>query len=126
MAQVVQWSQLPELISLRLQYHLEPINLLSTGQCLVLRDHVHEYTMNKPSNIKFTLPYSENAASDHLFSDKFTYSPKAERRQSTANHHSQVWIAQEKGTTSKVTILTFRSSDLGYYVRNVLCILMYT
>ena len=39
------------------------------------------------------------------------------RKHKTADHHSQVWIAQEEDdATSKLTIFTFRSSDLGFYV----------
>ena len=123
MAQVVKWSQLPELQSLRIQYHLKPARLLSVGQCVVLRDHVHQYATNKPSNIQFTISNAEHFTS--LFSSKSALTPKPKRKQSTTNHHSQVWIAQEnKDTTSKLTIFTFRSSDLGFYVRTIVLILM--
>ena len=115
MAQVVQWSKLPELKSLRIQYHLKPTRLLSVGQCLVLRDHLHQYAPNKPSNIQYTIPNSNNSAS--LFSSISAQTSQAERKLNTANHHSQVWVAQEnENKTSKLTIFTFRSSDLGFYV----------
>ena len=116
MAQVVEWSQLPELQYLRIQYHLKPTRLLGVGQCAVLRDHSHQYATSRPSNIQFTLPNSEHSTS--LFSSTAARTPQTKRKQSTINRHSQVWIAQEnEDTTSKLTIFTFRSSDLGFYVR---------
>lgn len=120
MAQVVKWSQLPELQSLRIQYHLKPARLLSVGQCVVLRDHVHQHATKRPSNIQSTIPNDEHSIS--LFSSKSTLTPKPKRKLNTTNHHNQVWIAQEnEDTTSKLTIFTFRSSDLGFYVR-IYCI----
>ena len=120
MAQVVKWSQLPEFLLLRIQYHLKPIRLLGVGQCVVLREYLHQYATNRPSNIQFTIPNSEHSAS--LFPSISAHTPQAKRKQSTTDHHSQVWIAQEnEDTTSKLTIFTFRSSDLGYRVR-IFCI----
>lgn len=116
MAQVVKWSQLPELQSLRIQCHLKPTRLLSIGQCLVFRDHLHEYTTKKQSNIQYTIPNCEQFTS--LFSSISAQTPPAKRKQKTADYHSQVWIAQEKDdVTTNLTIFTFRSSDLGFYVR---------
>jgi len=116
MAQIVKWSQLTELQSLRIQYHLPQTRLLSTGQCLVFRDHLHEYTARKQSNIQYTIPNCEHLTS--LFSSMSAQTSPTKRKHKTADHHSQVWIAQEEDdTTSKLTIFTFRSSDLGFYVR---------
>ena len=120
MAKVVKWSQLLELQCLRLQYHLNPTVLMSVGQCVVLRDHVHQDATSRPLNIQFTIPHSEDPAS--LFSSaSAAQTPRTKRKQSTTDHHSQLWLAQEEGDEpSKLTILTFRSSDLGLYVSCIL------
>ena len=122
MMQVVKWSQLQELLSLRILHHLNPTKLLSIGQCVVLRDHLHQYTTNRPSNIQYTIPNCEKLPS--LFSSISAQTLPAKRKKKITDHHSQVWIAQEADTTrSKLTIFTFRSGDLGFYVRKSLCIL---
>ena len=114
------WNQNPRerpTMSQVVEYHLGPTRLLSVGQCQVLRDHVHQYATNKPSNIQYTIPNCECTTS--LFSCISAQTPQAERKQNTTSDHSQVWIAQEnRDATSKLTIVTFRSSDLGFYVRN--------
>ena len=110
MTQVVKWSLLPELQSLRLQYHLNPVTLLSVSQCTVLRDHVHQNVASKPSKIQYTIPNCEPYPP--LFSSISAQTPPVERENNTMDHYSQVWIAQG----NEMTILTFRSSDLGFYV----------
>ena len=112
MTQVVKWSLLPELQSLRLQYHLNPTTLLSVSQCTVWRDHVHLDVASKPSNVQYTIPNCEPYPP--LFSSISAQTPPVERQENTMDHHSQVWIAQ--GNENEMTILTFRSSDLGFYV----------
>ena len=116
MAQIVEWSLLPELKHLRIQYHLNPTELLSVGHCVVLRDHLHQCATSKPLHIQYTIPNCEHYTS--LFSSISAQTPSAKRKENTASYHSQVWIAQKnEDVTSKLTIFTFRSSDLGYYVR---------
>lgn len=118
MAQVVKWSKLPELQSLRIIHQLKPTKLLTICQCRVVRDHVHHSTTDKPQNIQHTIPNCENFKS--LFSSLSPQTPPSKRKQNVANNHTQIWIAQDKDeATTKLTIVTFRSSDLGYYVRSL-------
>ena len=115
MAQVVEWSQFPELKFLRTIHQLEPRKLLGVCQCQVVRDHVHQYATVKPENIQSTIPNCDRLKS--LFSSLSSQTPRSKRKHSTSNNHTQIWIAQEKDkVTTKLTIVTFRSSDLGYYV----------
>ena len=112
MMQVVEWSLLPELQSLRLQYHLNPTTLLSISHCTVWKDHVHQDVASKPSKIQYTIPNCE--LHPPLFCSTSAQTVSVERQDNTMDHYSQVWIAQ--GNENEMTILTFRSSDLGFYV----------
>ena len=129
MAQVVKWSQFPELKSLRTIHQLEPRKLLEICQCQVVRDHVHQLATVKPQNIQSIISNCNHFKS--LFSSLSSHTPQSKRKQSTSNNHTQIWIAQDKDeVTTKLTIVTFRSSDLGCYVstsnsvtmRLILCI----
>ena len=113
MAQIVEWSQLPELQCLRTIHHLEPRKLLGICQCQVVRDHMHQpKSQNLPQN-----PNCEDFKS--LFSSLSLQTPQSRRRQIISNKHTQIWIAQDvtDEAVTKMTIVTFRSSNLGYYVR---------
>ena len=115
MAQVVRWSQLPELQSLRMIHYLEPAKLLSICQCQVVRDHVHQDRVDK-SYLKHVIPNCKQFVSP--FSSLSSQTPPSKRKSNISNKHTQIWIAQDMNeTATKMTIVTFRSSDLGYYVR---------
>lgn len=115
MAQVVEWSRCAELKSLRTIHQLEPRKLLEVCQCQVVRDHVHQHSTVKSQNTQSIIPNCDRFKS--LFSSLSSHIPQSKRKQSTSNNHTQIWIAQEKDeVTTKLTIVTFRSSDLGCYV----------
>ena len=115
MAQVLEWSKLPELCCLRTIHSLPSSELLCTCQCQVTRNHKHEYLNSRPSNVQCTIEKCEQYPP--LFSSITSQSPPINRRRNKVNHHTQVWIAQYSDeVTSKLTIFTFRSSDLGYRV----------
>ena len=119
MAQVVKWSQFPELQSLRTIHELESRKLLGICQCQVVRYHIHQYATEKPQNLQNIIPSCEHY--DSLFSSLSTQTPPSKMKQKTSNNHTQIWIAQDKNeATTKMTIVTFRSSDLGYYVRGLI------
>lgn len=115
MSQVLEWSKLPELCCLRTIHSLHPSEVLCTCQCQVERNHVHEYLNSRPSNIEYTIERCE--LPPPLFSSITSQTPPTNKRRDKVNRHTQVWIAQEsEEATSKLTIFTFRSSDLGYRV----------
>ena len=116
MRQVLEWSSLQELASLRTVYHLEWKRLSCVCQCLVTRDHTHHFIATNPPNVKYTIPNCQYAP---LFSSLPTQIIPNIKERCIVNHHTQVWVAQvnDDGVTSKLTIVTFRSSDLGYWVR---------
>ena len=117
MAQVVEWCQFPELQSLRTIHQLEPRKLLGICQCQVIRDHVHQHATVKPQNSQ---SIQKCAHFKSLFSSLSSQTPQNRRKQNTSNNHTQIWIAQDEvKATTKMTIVTFRSSDLGYYVRTL-------
>ena len=120
MAQVVEWSQLPELQSLRTIHHLDPIKLLGICQCKVDEEHIHQDTTEMPQNLQETIP---NWDSNPNVSFLSTLVPPIERKQNmyTVTDHTQVWIAQEKDeANTKLTVITFKSSDVGYNVRTLI------
>ena len=115
MAQVVKWSQCMELKSLRIIHQLKRRKLLGICKCQVVRDHVHQHATVKPQNVHSILPNCDHFKS--MFSSLSSQTPQSKRKQSTSNNHTQIWIAQDNDeVTSKLTIVTFRSSDLGCYV----------
>ena len=115
MAQVVEWSQLPELQSLRTIHHLDPMKLLGICQCEVDEEHIHQDTTDIPQNLQETIP---NCDSNPDFSFLPTQTPPAETEQDMVTDHTQIWIAQNKdGDNTKLTVITFKSSDLGFDVR---------
>ena len=116
MAQIVGWSQYLELKSLRTIHQLDPRKLLlGICQCQIVRDHVHQHVTVKPQNVQSILPNCGHFKS--LFSSLSSQTPQSKRKQSTSNNHTQIWIAQDEDkVTSKLTIVTFRSSNLGCYV----------
>ena len=118
MAQVVKWSQFPELQSLRTIHELELKRLSGICQCQVVRDHVHQHATVKPQNLQHVIPNCEKIQS--LFSSLSSLTPQIKRRKPKSDKHTQIWIAQDKDEiTTKLTIVTLRSSDLGYYVSSL-------
>ena len=118
MAQIVKWSQCMELKSLRIIHQLQPRKLLGICKCQVVQDHVHQHAIVKPQNILNTFPNCGHFKS--LFYSLSSQTPQSKRKQSASNSHTQIWIAQDKDeVTSKLTIVTFRSSDLGCYVNTL-------
>ena len=115
MAQVVEWSKSLELKSLRTIHQLEPRKLIGICQCQVVRDHVHQHATVKPQNIQSIIANCRHFKS--LLSSLSSQTPQSRRKQNTSSNHTQIWIAQDEDeATTKLTIVTFRSSDLGYYV----------
>ena len=126
MAQVVKWSQFPELQFLRIIHELELKRLSGICQCQVVRDHVHQHATVKPQSLQNIIPNCEKIQS--LFSSLPSLTPQIKRKKSKSDNHTQIWIAQDKDEiTTKLTIVTLRSSDLGYYVSslNVTLIVVY-
>ena len=120
MAQVLEWSKLPQLCSLRTIQNMEPNVISCISQCLVVRDHKAEYAAidNLPS-IQHTFPNCQPFPS--FFTSITPKSPPTNRSKDKVNHHTQAWVTQDNSdTTSKLTIFTFRSSDLGYRVSDQL------
>lgn len=113
MAQIVEWSQFPELQSLRTIHQLEPRKLLGICQCQVVQDDVHQPSTIEPKNLQHIPSYERF---NPLFSSLSSQTPQSKRKHAAS---TQIWIAQDvkDEAIAKVTIVTFRSSDLGYYVR---------
>ena len=108
MAEILEWSKLPELCSLRTIHQLEPNLISCIFQCQVMRDH-------KLPSIQQTFLNCQSFPS--FFTLIKPASPPTNRSKDKVNHHTQVWLTQDKDdTTSKLTIFTFRSSELGYRV----------
>lgn len=132
MAQVVEWSKLPELKSLRTILSLELKELLCVCQCHV--NHVNRNVVEqKPLNFQSTLPLCESFTP--LFSSLCAQSPQGKNAHISDCHtkdsdhqHVQIWVAHANTSTTKLidssaakmTIITFRSCDLGYWVSTVL------
>ena len=119
MAQVMKWSKQAELQSLRTFYSLEAKELLCVCQCNV--NHVNQNVVEKPENFQSIIPECESFTpllstmcaqspldiGTRLLDDNKTFGPQ----------HIQIWVAHGK---RKLTIITFRSCDLGYWVSSLL------
>ena len=121
MAQVLEWSQLPELLSLRTIHQLEHKRLLASCLCSgsVAENHAHKCVTNKPENQQHVIPNCDHF--DPLFSSISTQTPLGERQENAATDHDyiQTWIAQvDAEITTKLTIVTFKSDHFGYHVRS--------
>ena len=119
MAQIVKWSKQKELKSLRIMQSLESNGLLCVCQCNV--NHTNQNPIEMPLNFQSTIPNCESVVplfsslSSHSLKTKSTQLPD-HRAKATNTQHIQIWVAQSDKDTSKLTIITFRSSDLGYWV----------
>ena len=117
MAQVLEWSQLPELQSLRTIHQLEHKKVLASCLCLVDQNHAHQLSTDKPENQQRIIPNCDYF--DSLFSSISIQAPLGERQEDTATNYIQMWIAQDNAeNTTKLTIVTSKSDHFGYHVRN--------
>ena len=116
MAQVVKWSKLDELKSLRTILSLQSKELLCVCQCHV--NLVIQNAAEKPLNIHSTLPNCDSYTP--LLFSMHAQSPLAKsachKAEDSSHQHIQIWVAQGDGSGTKLTIVTFRSYDLGYWV----------
>lgn len=113
MAQIVKWSKQKELKSLRTILSLESKKLLCVCQCYV--NHVKQNTVEEPLIFQSTIPGCESFTP--LLSSLSSHSLQTESRTKAINaQHIQIWVAQSDNGASKLTIITFRSSDLGSWV----------
>ena len=124
MAQIKEWSALPEFPILRTVFRLKPGQLSTVCQCLVNRYHLHlissadQVSTNNlallPTTNENLLPSSEET----LFSPFRAGSLTSLLNKKKADQHNQVWITQETDAknTSQLAIITYRSGELGYRV----------
>ena len=119
MAQVMKWSKQPELQSLRTFYSLKAKELLLVCQCNV--NHLNENVVGRPENFKSIIPECESFAP--LLSSMCAQSPLDinarlldHNKETFGPQHIQIWVAHDH---RKLTIVTFRSYDLGYWVSSV-------
>ena len=116
MGQVVEWSQLPELQSLRTIHQLEHKKLLAISQCSVDQSHEHQDVIDKPQNQQYIIPSHDRF--DPLFSSLNIQTPLGERQENTTNNYIQIWIAQDNvEIATKLTIIISKSDRFGYHVR---------
>lgn len=128
MVQVMKWSKQPELQSMRTFYSLEAKELLCVCQCNV--NHLNRNVVGRPENFKSIVPKCESFAP--LLSSMCAQSPLdmnaqlLDRNKETVGpQHIQIWVAHDN---RKLTIITFRSCDLGYWVSSLLhysCVLLW-
>ena len=117
MAQVVKWSKQVELKSLRTILSLESKDVLCVCQCNV--NHVIQNVTEKPLHVQSTLPNCESYTPLLLSMHGQSPTVISTRQQSEghSNHQRvQIWVAQGNSGATKLTIITFRSCDLGYWV----------
>lgn len=116
MAQVVKWSKQAELKSLRTILPLESKDVLCVCQCHV--NHVVQNITEKPLHVQSTLPNCESYTP--LLFSMHAQSPSAnstcQESEGSTHQHVQIWVAQDNSDATKLTIITFRSCDLGYWV----------
>ena len=114
MAQVVEWSQLPELQSLRTIHQLVHKKILAICQCSVAQS---QHATNKPQKKQNIIPNCDHFVP--LFSSSEPLS--REKQENTTNDYIQMWIAQDNVENStKLTIVTCKSDHFGFNVRKIL------
>ena len=116
MAKIKEWIELPEFPSLRTVCRLPSGHLSAVSHCVVDRNHIH----GADSLIKTALSPTEILSDEHedLFCSPLTTSSTSLLHKK-ANKTSQVWITQElesKEDTSQLSIIMYKSNDLGYRV----------
>ena len=125
MAQINEWTMLPEFPVLRTVFRLKPGRLSAVSQCLVDRYHIHlssgdpDTASNSallPTTDENLLPSTEEKLFSPLRVGSFTSSSLLHKKK--ADQHNQVWITQETDVedTSQLSIITYRSGELGYRV----------
>jgi len=119
MAQIVKWSKQAELKSLRTILPIESKHLHCVCQCHI--NHINQNAANKL--LKFQSTIANCVSFTPLFSSLSKDSPQTKSRHFLNHHaktinaqHIQIWIAHSENGASKLTIITFRSCDLGYWV----------
>ena len=119
MAQVLKWSKQPELLSLRTFYSLEAKKLLCVCQCNV--NHRNQKVVGRPENFKSIVPECGSFAP--LLSSMCVQSPfdinarlLDHNKETYGPQHIQIWVAHDN---RRLTIITFRSCDLGYWVSSL-------
>jgi len=121
MAQIKELSVLPEFPILRTVFRLKPGRLSAVSQCLVDRHHLHVSSSDHSNSA--VLSTNENllhSTEEKLFSplriSSFSSLSLLDKRK--ADQHNQLWITQETDVedTSLLSIITYRSGELGYRV----------
>ena len=126
MAEIKEWTGLPEFSSLRTVCQLPSGNFSAASHCVVTRNHIHgaDSVNNMIPSPTMILPNEEK----DLFSSPITISSTKTSSLpcKKGNKYSQVWIAQEFESmdTSQLFIFMYKSDDLGYRVRHV-CIMAF-
>ena len=121
MAEIKEWTKLPEFSSLRTVCQLPNGNFSAASHCVVTCNHIHgeDSVLNKIPSPTTILPGEEK----DLFSSPITISSTKTSTilRKKGNKYSQVWIAQESESmdTSQLSIFVYKSDDLGYRVRHV-------
>ena len=118
MAQVLKWSKQAELQSLRMIFPLEAKELLCVCQCNA--NHVNQNVVEKPQNFQSIIPGCDSFTP--LLSSMCAQSPLDAQlldhnKETFGPQCIQIWVAHGD---RKLTIITFRSSDLGYWVSSLL------
>ena len=119
MAEIIEWTELPEFPSLRTVYRLNSGRLSAVCQCMVDRNHIHLANLaTKPFSQSLTaILYDEQ---EDLFCSTITTSSTktATLLHKKANKYSQVWIAQESESkdSSNLSIIMYKSGEVGYMV----------
>ena len=120
MAEIKEWTKLPEFPSLRTVCRLPNGQLSAVCQCVVDRSHIHGVV--GLSVTKLTLSSPTTTLSDEkeeLFCSSITTSTKiATLLHKKASKYSQVWVTQESESkdVSHLSIMMYESGDLGYRV----------
>ena len=115
MTQVIKWAKLTELKSLRAILSLEAKELICISHCNVNHMNVNPKDVEKPLNFEKTFPECESFTP--LLHFMMAQSPSDTSTRCLHNHtetkHIQIWVAH---SDTKLTIISFRSCDLGYWV----------
>ena len=119
MTQVIKWGKLTELKSLRAILPLEAKELICVSHCNVNHTSVDPKEVEKPSNFEQIIPECESFTP--LLHFMMSQSPldmsAGHMHNHTETEHVQIWVAH---SNTKLTIISFRSCDLGYWVSSLL------
>lgn len=116
MAEIKEWTKLPEFPSLRTVCRLPDGQLSAVCQCVVDRNHIHAVEL--PNKLSSTTILSDEQ--EDLFCSSITTSSTktAILSHKKPSKYRQVWITQELGPkdASQLSIVMYKSGDLGYRV----------